>query len=87
MDNEYPITKKKALEYQTGVLFIPYGEEEIQNSEYQNREDIRIVVFPNTIKTICDACMNGNWIESSFVGCGKNINNLKKILKDVTIFK
>ena len=37
------------------VLFIPYGKEEIQNGEYQKRNDIRIVVMPSTVKEICDA--------------------------------
>ena len=62
-------------------MFIPYGKEEIQNGEYQRQNDIRIFVFPNTIKKICDAYdNNGNCIESNKYGAFYECTNLDRVI-------
>jgi len=74
IDKEYPISikERKELENKEGVLFIPYGKTEIINSEYQNRNDIRIVIFPNSINKI----YNGDWNNGAFYEC----KNLERVI-------
>jgi len=76
-DKEYPLTKEEriSLEGQNGVLFIPYGKKEIMPGEYKDQNDIKIIVFPNTVKCIHGALDGSLFAHGAFSYC-KNLTQV-----------
>ena len=52
--DQKPKIKNNIFDKKKGILYIAEGTEEIKHSQFKNRKDIRLVVFPESLKIICN---------------------------------